>query len=73
MSECRQHAKGGLGKERRKQGIVGDLSPEEIRKAYEGILDQLDVLGDSHVGYGAKHFADQNVSIVGARPFSWVR
>lgn len=43
--------------------------------AYSGVRRQLDVLGDEHVGYGAKQFhaaSGAKFSIVGGRPFSKV-
>ena len=46
---------------------------EEIREFYKGVVNQLDVLGRDHVGFGAKHFPAQRLSVVGARPCSWVR
>ena len=34
------------------------------------IHEMLEVLGDSHVGYGARRFANSDLRFVGARPFS---
>jgi uncharacterized protein (TIGR04168 family) len=35
------------------------------------VQQQLDLLGESHVGYGKRDFPDLNLSVVGSRPFSW--
>lgn len=35
------------------------------------VQQQLDLLKDSHVGYGKKDFSSFNLSVVGSRPFSW--
>lgn len=35
------------------------------------VQQQLDLLGDLHVGYGKRDFPDLNLTVVGARPFSW--
>ncbi|TVQ45522.1 MAG: TIGR04168 family protein [Gloeocapsa sp. DLM2.Bin57] len=35
------------------------------------VQQQLDLLGESHVGYGQKDFPEFNLSVVGSRPFSW--
>lgn len=35
------------------------------------VQQQLDVLGDVHVGYGKLDFPDLELSVVGSRPFSW--
>jgi uncharacterized protein (TIGR04168 family) len=35
------------------------------------VQQQLDLLGEDHVGYGVKNFPELNLSVVGARPFSW--
>ena len=32
---------------------------------------QLDLLGDTHVGYGCLDLLDLNLSVIGSRPFSW--
>ncbi len=68
----RMHTKANLGKERSNQGLEPP-SQEECRSFYQGVVDQLDVLGTDHVGFGAKHFPDNKLSVVGARPCSWVR
>ena len=42
----------------------------------EGVIRQLDILGEDHVGYSAKRFkaaSGQAFSVVGARPFTDVR
>jgi uncharacterized protein (TIGR04168 family) len=41
------------------------------RAQEDWVQQQLDLLGDAHVGYGCKDFPDLGVSVVGARPFSW--
>ncbi len=35
------------------------------------VQQQLDLLGDTHVGYGKLDFPQFNLSVVGSRPFSW--
>ncbi|WP_443029188.1 TIGR04168 family protein [Spirulina sp. CS-785/01] len=35
------------------------------------VQQQLDLLGDAHVGYGWRDFPQLGVSVVGSRPFSW--
>jgi uncharacterized protein (TIGR04168 family) len=35
------------------------------------VQQQLDLLGDQHVGYSYLDFADLGLAVVGARPFSW--
>ncbi len=35
------------------------------------VQKQLDLLGDSHVGYGKMDFPHLGISVVGSRPFSW--
>jgi len=35
------------------------------------VQQQLDLLGESHVGYGKIDFPQFNISVVGSRPFSW--
>jgi uncharacterized protein (TIGR04168 family) len=35
------------------------------------VQQQLDLLGDSHVGYGKRDFAALGLTVVGSRPFSW--
>jgi uncharacterized protein (TIGR04168 family) len=41
------------------------------RTQEDRVQQQLELLGDCHVGYGYKDFPDLGVSVVGARPFSW--
>jgi uncharacterized protein (TIGR04168 family) len=41
------------------------------RAQEDRVQQQLDLLGDAHVGYGKLDFPDLGVSVVGARPFSW--
>ncbi|NEO27300.1 MAG: TIGR04168 family protein [Kamptonema sp. SIO4C4] len=35
------------------------------------VQQQLDLLGDAHVGYGWRDFPELGLSVVGSRPFSW--
>ncbi|NET57918.1 MAG: TIGR04168 family protein [Symploca sp. SIO2E6] len=35
------------------------------------VQQQLDLLGETHVGYGYLDFPELNLSVVGSRPFSW--
>ncbi len=35
------------------------------------VQQQLDLLGEAHVGYGKLDFPELNLSVVGSRPFSW--
>jgi uncharacterized protein (TIGR04168 family) len=41
------------------------------RATTDRLQEQLDLLGPSHIGYSHLDFPDLNLSIVGARPFSW--
>lgn len=41
------------------------------RKVEDRLQQQLDLLGNTHVGYGKLDFPNWNLSIVGGRPFSW--
>ncbi|MEB3295524.1 MAG: TIGR04168 family protein [Synechococcales bacterium] len=41
------------------------------RSQEDRVQAQLEVLGETHVGYGKRDFPDWNLSVVGARPFSW--
>jgi uncharacterized protein (TIGR04168 family) len=41
------------------------------RTQEDWVQQQLDLLGDCHVGYGCKDFPELGVSVVGSRPFSW--
>jgi uncharacterized protein (TIGR04168 family) len=41
------------------------------RTKEDRLQQQLDLLGDFHVGYGKRDFSDLNLTVVGARPFSW--
>lgn len=41
------------------------------RTQEDRVQQQLDLLGDAHVGYGKLDFPEFNLSVVGARPFSW--
>ncbi|KAM3089908.1 TIGR04168 family protein [Phormidesmis sp. 146-35] len=41
------------------------------RRREDRLQQQIDLLGDSHVGYGKLDFPKLGVSVVGSRPFSW--
>ncbi len=41
------------------------------RKKEDWVQDQLDALGETHVGYGKLDFPELNLTVVGSRPFSW--
>ena len=41
------------------------------RKKEDRVQDQLDLLGETHVGYGKLDFPQFNLTVVGSRPFSW--
>jgi len=41
------------------------------RKKEDRVQQQLDLLGEAHVGYRHLDFPDLNLSVVGSRPFSW--
>jgi uncharacterized protein (TIGR04168 family) len=41
------------------------------RTKEDRVQQQLELLGNCHVGYGKLDFSDWNISIVGSRPFSW--
>jgi uncharacterized protein (TIGR04168 family) len=41
------------------------------RTREDRVQQQLDLLGDTHVGYGKLDFPQFNLSVVGSRPFSW--
>jgi uncharacterized protein (TIGR04168 family) len=41
------------------------------RKKEDRVQQQLDLLGEAHVGYGKLDFPDLNLSVVGSRPYSW--
>jgi uncharacterized protein (TIGR04168 family) len=41
------------------------------RTQEDRVQQQLDLLGESHVGYGKLDFPDFGLSVVGGRPFSW--
>ncbi len=41
------------------------------RNQEDRVQQQLDLLGDSHVGYGKKDFPTLGLSVVGSRPFTW--
>lgn len=41
------------------------------RKKEDWVQEQLDLLGETHVGYGKLDFPALNLTVVGSRPFSW--
>jgi uncharacterized protein (TIGR04168 family) len=41
------------------------------RTKEDRVQQQLDLLGNTHVGYGKLDFPDFNLSVVGSRPYSW--
>lgn len=41
------------------------------RKKEDWVQQQLDLLGNAHVGYGKLDFPEFQLSVVGSRPFSW--
>ncbi|HBL61908.1 MAG TPA: TIGR04168 family protein [Cyanobacteria bacterium UBA8803] len=41
------------------------------RNLQDGVQQQLDLLGETHVGYGYCDFPELQLSVVGSRPFSW--
>jgi uncharacterized protein (TIGR04168 family) len=41
------------------------------RSREDRVQQQLEALGETHVGYGKQEFSAQHFSIVGGRPFSW--
>ncbi len=41
------------------------------RQTEDWLQDQLDLLGETHVGYGKLDFPKLKLSVVGSRPFSW--
>lgn len=41
------------------------------RRTEDRFKDQLDLLGEAHVGYRALNFADLGLSVVGGRPCTW--
>lgn len=41
------------------------------REKEDWVQQQLDLLGENHVGYGKLDFPRLNLSVVGSRPFSW--
>ncbi|MBE9009878.1 TIGR04168 family protein [Pseudanabaenaceae cyanobacterium LEGE 13415] len=41
------------------------------RTKEDRVQQQLDLLGEAHVGYGKLDFPNLNLSVVGSRPFSW--
>ncbi|MEA5534755.1 TIGR04168 family protein [Crocosphaera sp. XPORK-15E] len=41
------------------------------RKTEDWLQDQLDLLGEIHVGYDKLDFPEFNLSVVGSRPYSW--
>jgi uncharacterized protein (TIGR04168 family) len=41
------------------------------RTKEDWVQEQLDLLGETHVGYGKLDFPEFNLTVVGGRPFSW--
>lgn len=41
------------------------------RASEDWVNEQLDLLGETHVGYGKLDFPDLGLTVVGTRPFSW--
>lgn len=41
------------------------------RETEDWVQEQLDLLGEAHVGYGKLDFPELGLSVVGGRPFSW--
>jgi uncharacterized protein (TIGR04168 family) len=41
------------------------------RKKEDWVQQQMDLLGETHVGYGKLDFPALNLTVVGSRPFSW--
>ena len=41
------------------------------RRKEDWVAEQLDLLGEAHVGYGKLDFPEMNLTVVGGRPFSW--
>ncbi len=41
------------------------------RRQENWVQQQLDLIGESHVGYGKRDFPELGVTVVGSRPFTW--
>ncbi|WP_234996804.1 TIGR04168 family protein [Planktothrix sp. PCC 11201] len=41
------------------------------RTIEDRVQEQLDLIGEDHVGYGKRDFPDLQLTVVGGRPFSW--
>lgn len=41
------------------------------REKEDWVQQQIDLLGQAHVGYGKLDFSELNLTVVGSRPFSW--
>lgn len=41
------------------------------RQQEDWVQQQLDLLGEAHIGFGKLDFPDFNLSVVGSRPYSW--
>ncbi|MBD2484555.1 TIGR04168 family protein [Planktothrix sp. FACHB-1365] len=41
------------------------------RQTEDWVQEQLDIMGEDHVGYGKQDFPDLQLTVVGGRPFSW--
>ena len=46
--------------------LVGDFGNEAV-----DVVQQIDLLGECHVGYGKLDFPELGLTVVGSRPFSW--
>lgn len=51
--------------------VWGQKQAPYDRTKEDRVQQQLDLLGESHVGYGKLDFPQFNLSVVGSRPFSW--
>ena len=51
--------------------VWGQKNAPYDRSKEDRVQQQLDLLGESHVGYGKLDFPQFNLSVVGSRPFSW--
>lgn len=49
----------------------GRKKPPYDPKKVDRVQEQLDILGEAHVGYGKRDFPELGLSVVGGRPFSW--
>ena len=51
--------------------VWGQKKAPYDRTKEDRVQQQLDLLGEAHVGYGKLDFPQFNLSVVGSRPFSW--